>query len=85
METLDFDWTAFQGFFELSKTERDLSSPNVILTNGIRVIRQLKIAFCGFLFRAMAGGGPRLSEEWKKRQKYLTALSELLPTMKIIH
>ena len=44
METLDFDWTAFQGFFELSKTKRDLSSPNVILTNGIRVIRQLKEA-----------------------------------------
>ena len=43
LETLDFERTVLEGFFELSKTERDLSSPNVILTNGIRVIRQLKL------------------------------------------
>ena len=46
IETLDFDWTVFEGFYELSKTERDLGSPNVILTDGIRVIRQVTIEFC---------------------------------------
>ena len=51
IETLDFDWTVFEGFCELSKILRDLGSPSVILTDGIRVIRQLSIEFCELLFR----------------------------------
>ena len=46
IETLDFERTVFEGFYELSKTERDLSSLNVIFTDGMRVIRQLIIEFC---------------------------------------
>ena len=51
MDTLDFDWTVFEGFYELSKTERDLSSLNVIFTDDIRVMRQLIVEFCELLFR----------------------------------
>ena len=46
MDPLDFDWTLFEGFYELSETERDLSSLNVIFTDGMHVIHQLIIEFC---------------------------------------
>ena len=58
--TLDLERTAFQGFSELSKTERDLSSPNGIFTDSIGLIRQKNIEFCGLLFHRIVGGGPRL-------------------------